>query len=946
MISTPACVNCGAVPSRPVTRCLKCGLEVRQSNPVVQDSSGSWPAPTPEPTPVPPPSPMSTPTTFDTVISTDERVLFSRVRSLCEEFISAVAAGRGESERRLHNEIEAIDRETEDAITAITATMKSGLSESLNRAASEIAAMRKAQQVLRAESDSRTEVIRIGTLAFAANVDEKDRVACFVPLQNRGHLVIRVGKVEDAREVVQNALVQTLTHTEAGQVLFDIIDPSLTSICSPFARLKDVNTALAPTIATTSSEIAAMLSRLQTTVSNNAQLLQGKWDSLGGFLDSSNGEEKIPNRVLVILGWPSRDSGAIEQTLEVLLRRGAQNGVAAIIVDDGWVGRCKNPVLSDNSEIIDLRGGTRWMRFPGLTLTLDRGPAVEHIRTLCENVAREALVVGVPLVDIMSVLGDYTPIWAKSSSERIDITIGRSGSEKVSFTLGDARENTHNILIGGTVGTGKSNLLLTMIYSIAVQYSPDEVEMYLLDFKEGVEFARFAKDNSYLPHARVVGIQADAQLGQGVLRGLVRELEERSKSFLSVGATSVREFREKSGQRMSRVLLVVDEFQELFNDETVATSSAELLETLVRRGRSFGIHVVLASQTLSGIKGMMTNRSAIFDQFRIRIALRLNRDESTVVLGHLNFAASELRARGEAILNTESGLLQGNRQVVVAHASEPSLEAITGHLHERSTGQRPMVVQREALATHEQYQVALTSKSSRNSAVVGMPLVVGGNACEVAQLGRTGRHIMMTGDGDAEGAGIIHSITDSLSRTMRSDLQILVVGALHGSAEEILARPHWLRSLSAQGAEVEELDSVSQVVEAVGRRRGVLTLVLALGADDLTSGSAPSLLRPSDEGISNLRGVISEGHLHGVSLFGWWQNIGGLSMQLGHDWDKQVLMRIALRADAQTIRQTMSSIWHGDVPRRGRALFRDISTMSEPELIIPFEPFGRVWGLA
>ena len=77
----------------------------------------------------------------------------------------------------------------------------------------------------------------------------------------------------------------------------------------------------------------------------------------------------------------------------------------------------------------------------------------------------------------------------------------------VRLTLGDYPPHA---LIGGPSGTGKTNLIFAWIGALAARYSPAELEFYLLDFKEGVSFARFAqgrRDPSWLPHMRLVGHQ-------------------------------------------------------------------------------------------------------------------------------------------------------------------------------------------------------------------------------------------------------------------------------------------------------------------------------------------------------------------------------------------------------------------------------------------------------
>ena len=123
-----------------------------------------------------------------------------------------------------------------------------------------------------------------------------------MPLLNASNLVIRVQRTEQAANLIQGILTRLLVENTPGQLLLNVIDPDVTSICSPFVRLRDINTALAPKIASTDQEIDSLLRSLKESMTQNSQVLQGGWNSLGEFIDDRRGEEKIPFQVLVVLG--------------------------------------------------------------------------------------------------------------------------------------------------------------------------------------------------------------------------------------------------------------------------------------------------------------------------------------------------------------------------------------------------------------------------------------------------------------------------------------------------------------------------------------------------------------------------------------------------------------------------------------------------------------------
>ncbi len=196
-----------------------------------------------------------------------------------------------------------------------------------------------------------------------------------------------------------------------------------------------------------------------------------------------------------------------------------------------------------------------------------------------------------------------------------------------------------------------------IIASLAVRYSPTELQLYLIDFKKGVEFKEYATAD--LPHARVVAVESEREFGLSVLEGLNTELERRGELFRAEGVNSISDYRKETSVTLPRLLLLVDEFQEFFSEEdNLASRASLLLDRLVRQGRAFGMHVLLGSQTLAGSYSLA--RSTI-DQMAVRVALQCTDADSRLILSDENGAARLLGRPGEAIYNAENGLYEGNQ---------------------------------------------------------------------------------------------------------------------------------------------------------------------------------------------------------------------------------------------------------------------------------------------
>src|SRR4029077_8273633 len=132
------------------------------------------------------------------------------------------------------------------------------------------------------------------------------------------------------------------------------------------------------------------------------------------------------------------------------------------------------------------------------------------------------------------------------------------------------RGTAQHALVAGKTGSGKSTLLHALITNLALNYSPEEAELYLVDFKKGVEFQGYAAHR--LPHARVVAIESEREFGLSVLQRLDGVLKDRGDKFRAVGANDLAGYREAIAMKgtstiLPRIVLIVDEFQEFFVED-------------------------------------------------------------------------------------------------------------------------------------------------------------------------------------------------------------------------------------------------------------------------------------------------------------------------------------------------------------------------------------------
>lgn len=184
------------------------------------------------------------------------------------------------------------------------------------------------------------------------------------------------------------------------------------------------------------------------------------------------------------------------------------------------------------------------------------------------------------------------PLMTRSARRTLTTELGRGpeGPELLDL-VGDGP----HILLAGTSGSGKSELLKSLMLGWAAAYGPEEVNFVLFDFKGGSTFQRIAR----LEHS--LGLVTDLSQAQAerTLEGIRSELTRREHLFLEAGAGDYAEYRRlEPGRPLARILVVIDEFR-IFSHELPETMD-ELMR-LATLGRSLGLHLVLATQRPQGV---------------------------------------------------------------------------------------------------------------------------------------------------------------------------------------------------------------------------------------------------------------------------------------------------------------------------------------------------------
>ena len=258
--------------------------------------------------------------------------------------------------------------------------------------------------------------------------------------------------------------------------------------------------------------------------------------------------------------------------------------------------------------------------------------------SLAEKGAQRDLSQDIRLIELLEIDSadavDVAQTWQpRPLPNLLRVPIGTSAEgEPLILDLKEAAEKgmgPHGLVVGAT-GSGKSELLRTLVTSLAITHPPHLLNFVLVDFKGGASFA----DLAVLPHVAgmITNLQSDASLVDRMYAALLGEQERRQRMLREAGnLDNIKQYQAKkqlvpSLEPMPYLLIIVDEFAELLADRP---DFLDLFISIGRVGRSLGLHLLMATQRIDEgrIKGLEGH-------LRYRICLRtFSASESAAVLG-------------------------------------------------------------------------------------------------------------------------------------------------------------------------------------------------------------------------------------------------------------------------------------------------------------------------
>lgn len=456
--------------------------------------------------------------------------------------------------------------------------------------------------------------------------------------------------------------------------------------------------------------------------------------------------------------------------------------------------------------------------------------------------------------------------WKDSSKDGLTVRLGTGFSDHVSQTMRFDNTTPHALLLGGT-GSGKSNLLHSVIQGLALDYSPVELCFYLADLKDGVEFSHYTHSGR-LPHAAAIAATADPRYAVALVRAAAEELTRRNKLFIGAECANFEKYRSIEHCTLPRILLVIDEFQVLFEDRDSAIAVKSALINICKKGRSAGIHLLLASQSLKGKAGDIDE---VLGLIQTRILMKISEADGRRAVSNPDMAsraANKCIRRGLGCVDFDFGAgeeqyfrnphVDNNnyffnivRHNMVADGSATYLD------------EEPVVWKDEARNLQANPQFKRLEKNSRKI-LVGEPYALE-HAAGFSFSKSKVDCVALVSASSSQQLSILSSIAKSATSTCGSSVSAIFIrntdAVLGESAIQSIFGPNTCETKIVDGSQASTTLNQCRV-DFLTRSDGIdspLVLIFILGSSDLTIPKRSSLtLAPVDKGVLSDVEIINE----------------------------------------------------------------------------------------
>jgi DNA segregation ATPase FtsK/SpoIIIE, S-DNA-T family len=781
------------------------------------------------------------------------------------------------------------------------------------------------------QKGSPPETLRLGELRLNGSLSSSGlpTMPALLPLLGHHHLVISADDTQSrqAAGILESLAWRIAALSPPGTYRFVLLDPldSGTNLASLLKLPEEIR---GPKIYWQEPEVEEALKAVAGQMEEVLQRrLLNTYRDIEAY-NAANPDVAVPYYFLIGVGFPKRFTARALDLLSSIMRSGQRAGCYLLTT---MLRNEKPPYGFDITALLKMATQitikdsrqVEWNDpdFPNVSIQPDSPPPLEIVDSLSQAIKPLAAASSSTAIPFQRIAVRKANWWQTSSGGGLGADIGIDESGKVfRIGIGKGGGSAQHMLVGGTTNMGKTNLLHLLVLMFSTAYSPDDLALYLVDFKGGVEFQDYVTHS--LPHARAVVLEAEREFGLSILQRLVEEMEKRSQLFKAAGVSDIEEYRNRVKDPLPRVLLIIDEYVVLFaEDDRLAFQASDALAALVMRGRAFGIHILLSAQRPASTFLSMTH---IKSQMGLRIALKCRPDDSTLILGEGNEKAARLTQAGEAYVTSDPDRIDASVQVRTARVSPDDRNLYLRGLTEFArlqhyTRSSPMIVfSRDAPALWAKNRQVVERMASSDWLPLPAPTFWLGQPLRIAEdlavplEPQQGSHLLVMGSDEGSSARILLNSILGLGLTSSPEnTRFVVIGNIDpqqpaGQTLEAIRAgiPHTLQIHARQEA-VDALAALAaemntRLTKLPARSSETVFLVVA-GLHRWLEARGPNAYTPSAAG-EQLARICQQGPLVGIHVLMWCDRTTTMSAVVGtaawHDTLAQFGHRVALHMSA------------------------------------------------
>ncbi|WP_345974969.1 FtsK/SpoIIIE domain-containing protein [Sulfurimonas sp. HSL3-7] len=617
-----------------------------------------------------------------------------------------------------------------------------------------------------------------------------------------GETSLKFDATDENHDLIQTIIMKTITSLPVGEYKFIGID--MQKAGGNLINLVELDEKIVGSgILHSKRSVMSAMEELSDAIGQLTQKYLGaKYSSLKEYNEDAQ-EVVEPYRILCVTNFPDKFDDTSLEHLEMIVSQGPTVGIQTILsISPSY--KFDNPKIDDG--ILPYLSEIECLLVENSTRAIETFPS-EVMQSLVTSINSKHRKVEKKIISFDSIVENT--LWEKTTIDRIEAPLGRAGAKGVkSLILG---ESEHHALIAGATGSGKTVLLHTLINTLAHNYSPEELQLYLLDYKEGTEFSVYKN----LPHMSVLSLSSERLFGLNILKGVQAEINRRGELFKSeTGSNNIKEYRERSGKTLHRLVIIFDEFQVLVSGmDKIASEALDIFEDIVKRGRSFGVHLILSTQSLFGL-----DLGKIMGQIQVRIGMRMDESESQRLFSSDNNAAKYLE-RGEAIYNRDNGKEEANVKFGVAYIDNDSINKHVLMLKDIALERGiPLDTQRvfdtnlDADITNNTYFQKEHKVGRFSDAYIGEPNFISDQHVFFRIKRDIPANVLIVGDPKETVFSLISSILYSLSLTMDKASEFYTINLL-GEDDEYKEELDFVTGLPVKSYIGHDLDEAENVID-------------------------------------------------------------------------------------------------------------------------------------